>query len=46
MTLSDPDGNPAPEQGAYVCVWEKQADGAWKVVVDAPVSDPPEAAVD
>jgi uncharacterized protein (TIGR02246 family) len=44
MTTSDPEGNPASETGAYVVVWRKQADGAWKVVVDAPVSDPPVAA--
>ena len=47
MTMSDPDGNPAPQKGFYVVVWQKGADGQWKVVVDAPVSDPPEeAAVD
>ena len=42
MTLSDPEGNPATQMGYYVVVWQKQADGSWKVVVDAPVSDPPE----
>ena len=42
MTMSDPEGNPATGNGSYVVVWEKQADGAWKVVLDAPVSDPPE----
>jgi len=42
MTMSDPEGNPAPENGSYVVVWEKQTDGAWKVVLDVPVSDPPE----
>ncbi len=41
LTLSGPDGNPGVETGAYVVVWQKQADGAWKVVLDAPVSDPP-----
>jgi ketosteroid isomerase-like protein len=25
-----------------VVVWQKQADGTWKVAVDVPVSDPPE----
>jgi len=44
MTMSGPDGTPATETGHYVCVWEKQADGTWKAVVDAPVSDPPAAA--
>ncbi len=42
MTMSDPDGNPAPDAGHYVVVWRKQGDGQWKVVVDAPVSDPSE----
>ncbi len=42
MTRSDPEGNPATANGSYVVVWEKQADGAWKVVLDVPVSDPPE----
>lgn len=41
MTMSGPDKQPAHEKGNYVVVWQKQADGAWKVVVDAPVSDPP-----
>jgi uncharacterized protein (TIGR02246 family) len=44
MTMSRPDGKPAPEQGRYVVVWRKQADGTWKVVVDAPSSDPPAGA--
>lgn len=44
LTMSDPEGNPAPTHGHYVVVWQKQPDGAWKVVRDAPVSDPPEAA--
>ncbi len=42
LTMSDPEENPATEKGHYVVVWQKQADGVWKVVVDAPVSDPPE----
>jgi len=41
MTMSGPDNKPATEQGHYVVVWRKQTDGAWKVAVDAPVSDPP-----
>jgi uncharacterized protein (TIGR02246 family) len=44
LTMSDPEQNPATEKGSYVVVWEKQEDGAWKVVLDAPVSDPPEEA--
>ncbi len=41
MTMTDPSGAPVTEAGHYVVVWQKQADGAWKVVIDAPVSDPP-----
>jgi uncharacterized protein (TIGR02246 family) len=44
MTMSDAKKKPATEKGHYVVVWQKQADGAWKVVVDAPLSDPPQAA--
>ncbi|MDX1569689.1 MAG: DUF4440 domain-containing protein [Xanthomonadales bacterium] len=46
LSLSDPDGNPMSQHGYYVVVWQKQADGSWKVVIDAPVSDPPQAASD
>ena len=41
MTMTGPDNKPAAEQGHYVVVWRKQADGAWKVALDVPVSDPP-----
>jgi uncharacterized protein (TIGR02246 family) len=44
MTLSDAKKRASTEKGHYVVVWQKQGDGSWKVVVDAPVSDPPEAA--
>ena len=40
MTLSDAKKQPSTEKGNYVVVWQKQADGAWKVVRDVPVSDP------
>jgi uncharacterized protein (TIGR02246 family) len=43
MTMSGPDQKPATEKGHYVVVWRKQADGTWKVALDVPVSDPPEA---
>lgn len=43
LTMSDAKKKPATVKGHYVDVWRK-ADGAWKVAVDAPVSDPPEAA--
>jgi uncharacterized protein (TIGR02246 family) len=44
LTTSDAKKQPATERGHYVVVWQKQPDGAWKVVQDVPVSDPPEAA--
>ncbi len=44
MTMSGADGKPAPENGHYIVVWRKQADGVWKVAADVPVSDPPEGA--
>jgi ketosteroid isomerase-like protein len=28
-----------------VTVWQKNAQGIWKVVIDAPISDPPAPAV-
>ena len=43
MTMTGPDKKPAAEKGHYVVVWRKQADGTWKVVIDAPISDPPDA---
>lgn len=42
LTMSGPEGSPAQAMGHYVVVWEKQADGTWKVVLDAPVTDPPQ----
>ena len=42
LTMSDPEEKPATEKGHYVVVWHKQANGGWKVVLDAPVSDPPQ----
>jgi len=44
MTVSDPaKKKPSTEMGHYVVVWRKQSDGSWKVAIDAPVSDAPEA---
>lgn len=43
LTLSDAEQAPATQTGYYIVLWEKQSDGTWKVVLDAPVSDPPEA---
>lgn len=41
MTATGPNKKPSTENGHYVVVWRKQADGAWKVALDVPVSDPP-----
>ena len=43
MTMTGPDKKAATEKGHYVVVWRKGANGTWKVVVDAPISDPPDA---
>jgi uncharacterized protein (TIGR02246 family) len=40
LSMSDPNKKPSTEKGHYVVVWQKQADGAWKVAVDSPQSDP------
>ena len=42
LTMSDASNNNAPtaQSGAFVVIWRKQADSSWKVVVDAPISDP------
>jgi uncharacterized protein (TIGR02246 family) len=44
FTISDANQQPARQIGHSVVVWRKQADGAWKVVVDSPSSDPSPAA--
>ncbi len=41
LTMNDEAGNPTTSNGKYATVWEKQPDGQWKVVVDAPSSDAP-----
>jgi len=35
MTVTGPDGVPAPEPWKYTTVWRKGPDGTWKVIVDA-----------
>ena len=39
----DANGNPVLTSGRYITMWRKQADGTWKVVLDAGANDPPEA---
>jgi uncharacterized protein (TIGR02246 family) len=38
MTMNDKKGKPQTEKGKYVVVWEKQADGKWKALIDAPTA--------
>lgn len=30
LSINDPEGNLVTRKGNYICIWEKQADGAWK----------------
>ena len=39
LAMKDPHGKPATDQGKFVEVWKKQADGKWKVVADIFNSD-------
>jgi uncharacterized protein (TIGR02246 family) len=41
MTMNDAAGQPSTMAGKYLTVWKKQADGQWKVVVDAPNANAP-----
>jgi ketosteroid isomerase-like protein len=34
FTMADPDGNLVTMAGRYVTIWQKQADGSWKCVLD------------
>jgi len=36
----DANGNPVITSGRYITVWRKQADGNWKVVLDAGANEP------
>lgn len=36
-----PEGQPLLQEGAYVSVWRKQADGEWKIVLDTGQPDAP-----
>jgi uncharacterized protein (TIGR02246 family) len=44
LTLSDAKKKASTQKGHYVVVWRKEADGSWKALKDAPVSDAPEGA--
>ena len=41
ITFTGPEGQPVTEQGRDFHVWRRQADGAWKVVIDIWNSDQP-----
>jgi ketosteroid isomerase-like protein len=39
----DANGNPVVTSGRFITIWRREADGSWKVVLDAGANDPPEA---
>jgi ketosteroid isomerase-like protein len=39
--FKDRDGTPKTKTGRYMTVWKKQADGTWKVALDASNDEPP-----
>jgi ketosteroid isomerase-like protein len=39
----DANGNPVTTTGRYITIWRKQADGQWKVVLDAGANEEPAA---
>ncbi|MDR3792254.1 MAG: nuclear transport factor 2 family protein [Terracidiphilus sp.] len=39
----DANGNDVTVTGRYMTIWRRQADGSWKVVLDAGANEPPEA---
>jgi uncharacterized protein (TIGR02246 family) len=43
LTVHDAKGKPVTDRGKYITVWEKQADGTWKVAADTFNSDLPAA---
>ncbi len=34
LKFDGPDGNPVVDEGKYLTIWKRQADGSWKVAVD------------
>ena len=40
-TAIDAQGNPVTTSGRYITLWKKQADGTWKVALDASNEEPP-----
>ena len=42
-TSKDQNGNPVVVSGRYITMWRRQADGTWKVVLDAGANEPPSA---
>ena len=45
VTMTGPSGSPVDDRGKYVAIWRKQADGSWKVAVEAFNSDLPPAPI-
>ena len=45
LTVTGPSGAPVTDKGKYLVIWKKQADGSWKVAVEAFNSDLPPAPV-
>lgn len=39
----DANGNPIVTSGRYITIWRKEADGSWKVVLDAGADEPADA---
>ncbi len=39
----DANGNPVTTSGRYITIWRKEADGSWKVILDAGADEPADA---
>lgn len=42
-TSKDANGNPVKTTGRFITIWRKQADGSWKVALDAGANEPASA---